>query len=140
MGSSSSKTNTTNTNYTIDDVKNYIKSLLPIIKELKAKAPINIQKLIEVFNTNFDENIQKTIFYREKIVELNDFSKKDENNPFSFIASMYMLNKLKFSNSQPQTKPKATTEQLSKVHDGWSICRLMNLNPDGTFSFDYKTN
>lgn len=122
--------------YTIENVYTYIDYLIPIMKEMSTYKP-NIVNLVKTINTykyeelNFDTPSKK----QTKEINSDDFSKINEDNPFSYFASMYMLNRLS------DVDIIDTTKQLEAVHDGWVICRLMTLNKDGMFNINnYQTN
>lgn len=127
--------------YSIDKVQRYIESLEGDMNEILQCKP-DIPGLCKVFNDSFDKGIQANIFYNYdngSTIIPESFKKTNESNPFSFFASMFILDKRKDELNKLKGDEKLKA-QLEAVHDGWTICRLMRLNDDGTFEFDYKTN
>ena len=114
---------------TLADVTEYIQYMLSNAQEL-AKTTLDVSQmqlhLQELFRNAADTT------YDLKSVEMKHFDDTGEQNPLSYIASMYMLNKL--GNSADKMT------RLAAVHNGWAICRLMNLNKEGKFTFNYATN
>jgi hypothetical protein len=120
----------------VEDVKKYITSLMLLVEEIKKLKLNNIDDICKVFNENFDVNVRNGWWMPNKGggITKSSFGNKNEDNPFSFFAAMYLLNKLM------KEKPEANSDQqLEAIHNGWAICRLMRLDEEGEFQFDYVT-